>query len=71
MLPTFYVTDELAREQLRIVLPAYTLDPLDIQAVYLSRRHQPLQLRKLIEFLSERFGGDTAPWDRKQAVLGN
>ncbi|MDH6171013.1 DNA-binding transcriptional LysR family regulator [Variovorax boronicumulans] len=71
MLPTFYVTDELARKQLRIVLPAYTLDPLDIQAVYLSRRHQPLPLRKLIEFLSERFGGETAPWDRKQAVLDN
>lgn len=64
MLPTFYVTDELARKQLRIVLPAYTLDTLDIQAVYLSRRHQPLPLRKLIEFLSERFGGGTAPWDR-------
>ena len=71
MLPTFYVTDEIAREQLRIVLPAYTLDALDIQAVYLSRRHQPLPLRKLVEFLSERFGGDTAPWDRKQAVSGN
>ncbi|MDP9994005.1 DNA-binding transcriptional LysR family regulator [Variovorax boronicumulans] len=71
MLPTFYVTDELARKQLQIVLPAYTLDALDIQAVYLSRRHQPLPLRKLVEFLSERFGGDTAPWDRKQAVSGN
>lgn len=69
MLPTFYVTEELARKQLRIVLPAYTLEPLDIQAVYLSRRNQPLALRKLIEFLLERFGGDTAPWDRTQAVL--
>lgn len=68
MLPTFYVAEELARKQLRIVLPAYTLDPLDIQAVYLSRRHQPLALRKLIEFLSDRFGGDTSPWDLKQRV---
>jgi len=63
MLPTYYVTEELARQQLQVVLPDYTLDPLDIQAVYLSRRHQPLPLRKLIEFLAERFGGDPAPWD--------
>lgn len=64
MLPTYYVTDELARGQLVVVLPEYTLDPLDIQAVYLSRRHQPLPLRKLIDFLAQRFGGDIAPWDR-------
>lgn len=67
MLPTFYVTEDLARKQLEVVLPDYTLDPLDIQAVYLSRRHQPLPLRKLIEFLAERFGGDVAPWDRKRS----
>lgn len=66
MLPTYYVTEELARKQLRVVLPEYTVDPLDIQAVYLSRRHQPQPLRKLIEFLAERFGGDVAPWDRRQ-----
>ena len=67
MLPTFYVTEDLARKQLEVVFPDYTLDPLDIQAVYLSRRHQPLPLRKLIEFLAERFGGDVAPWDRKRS----
>lgn len=65
MLPTYYVTEELARGQLQVVLPDHALDPLDIQAVYLSRRHQPLPLRKLIEFLAQRFGGDVAPWDRK------
>ena len=69
MLPTYYVTEELARKQLRVVLPEYTVDPLDIQAVYLSRRHQPQPLRKLIEFLAERFGGDVAPWDRRQPVV--
>lgn len=67
MLPTYYVTEELARGQLQVVLPDYALDPLDIQAVYLSRRHQPLALRRLIEFLAQRFGGDVAPWDRKPA----
>lgn len=69
MLPTYYVTEELARKQLRVVLPEYTVDPLDIQAVYLSRRHQPQPLRKLIEFLAERFGGDVAPWDRRQPAM--
>ncbi len=33
-------------------------------AVYLSRRHQPLTLRLLVDFLAARFGGETAPWDR-------
>lgn len=69
MLPTYYVTGELARGELQIVLPDYSLDTLDIQAVYLSRRHQPLPLRKLIAFLAERFGGNIAPWDRQASPL--
>ncbi|MEM5431086.1 LysR family transcriptional regulator [Cupriavidus oxalaticus] len=63
MLPTFYVGEDLARGALLPVLPDYGLDPLDIQAVYLSRRHQPKPLRLLIEFLADRFGGEVAPWD--------
>ncbi len=66
MLPTFFVGDELAQDRLRQVLPEYALEPLDIQAVYLSRRHQPMPLRLLIEFLSDRFGGEVAPWDRRR-----
>ncbi|MNS81100.1 HTH-type transcriptional regulator DmlR [compost metagenome] len=65
MLPTFYVGDDLARGALQPVLPKYALDPLDIQAVYLSRRHQPKPLRLLIEFLADRFGGEVAPWDAR------
>jgi DNA-binding transcriptional LysR family regulator len=65
MLPTFYVGDDLAQGALQLVLPKYALDPLDIQAVYLSRRNQPKPLRLLIEFLADRFGGDIAPWDAK------
>lgn len=64
MLPTYLVGDELRRGSLQQVLPSYPLDPIDIQAVYLSRRHQPMPLRLLIEFLAERFGGAVAPWDR-------
>lgn len=63
MLPTFYVGRDLAEGRLLRVLPAYELESLEIQAVYLSRRHQPKPLRVLIEFLVGRFGGDVAPWD--------
>jgi DNA-binding transcriptional LysR family regulator len=65
MLPTYYVGEDLMRGTLELVLPQYALDPLNIQAVYLSRRHQPRPLRLLIDFLSERFGGASPPWDRK------
>lgn len=63
MLPTYYVGNDLARRALELVLPEYVLEPLDIQAVYLSRRHQPKPLRLLIEFFADRFGGEIAPWD--------
>ncbi len=64
-LPTYFVGECLADGTLQKVLPAYDLEPLDIQAVYLSRRHQPLPLRLLIDFLADRFGRETAPWDRQ------
>ncbi|MDH0862966.1 LysR family transcriptional regulator [Mitsuaria sp. GD03876] len=65
MLPTYLVGDDLLRGTLQQVLPDYALAPIDVQAVYLSRRHQPMPLRLLIEFLAKRFGGETAPWDRR------
>lgn len=68
MLPTYYVGDDLARGALVRVLPEYGLEPLDIQAVYLSRRHQPKPLRLLIEFFADRFGGDIAPWDMRTGL---
>jgi len=37
---------------------------LGIHAVYLSRQHQPLLLRVMLDFLAERFSGELAPWDR-------
>lgn len=68
MLPTYFVGDELARGTLVRVLPDHEPEPLGIHAVYLSRQHQPLPLKLLIEFLAERFGGDVAPWDRQPAA---
>lgn len=67
MLPTYYVVDELRRGALVRLLPDHEPEPLGIHAVYLSRRHQPQALRLLIEFLAERFGGPSTPWDRELA----
>ncbi|RCW69195.1 DNA-binding transcriptional LysR family regulator [Pseudorhodoferax soli] len=70
MLPTYYVADDIATGTLCVILPEFTLEPMGVQAVYLSRRHQPHPLRLLIEFLAERFGGSVAPWDRAHGGLG-
>lgn len=64
MLPTYYVGDDLRSGALVRVLPNHEPEPLGIHAVYLSRRHRPLALQLLLDFLAERFGGDVAPWDR-------
>lgn len=63
MLPTYFVGDELRRGALVRVLPAHEPETLGIHAVFLSRQHQPLPLKLLVDFLAERFGGDVAPWD--------
>jgi DNA-binding transcriptional LysR family regulator len=63
MLPTYFVGEELQRGTLVRVLPAYEPETLGIHAVFLSRQHQPLPLKLLVDFLAERFGGSVAPWD--------
>ncbi len=64
MLPTYFVGEELRRGTLVRVLSDHEPEALGVQAVYLSRQHQPLPLKLLIDFLAERLGGDVAPWDR-------
>jgi len=63
ILPTYFVGDDLRLGRLVRVMPAYEPDTLGIHAIYLSRHHQPLALRLLVDFLAERFGGSTPPWD--------
>jgi hypothetical protein len=46
------------------VLPTLQPETLGVHAVMLSRQHQPLALRLLVDFLVERFGGEQPPWDR-------
>nr|MBL8409726.1 LysR family transcriptional regulator [Dechloromonas sp.] len=63
MLPTYYVGDALRQGRLLPLLPAYEPEVLGIHAIYLSRQHQPLALRLLVDFLVDRFGGPVSPWD--------
>jgi DNA-binding transcriptional LysR family regulator len=63
MLPTYYLGDDLRAGRLVPLLPDHEPDVLGIHAIYLSRQHQPLALRLLVDFLAERFAGEPAPWD--------
>jgi DNA-binding transcriptional LysR family regulator len=64
MLPTYYVENDLRHGTLVRLLPNHEPETLGIHAVYLSRRHRPLALQLLLDFLAQRFGGDVAPWDK-------
>ncbi|MBP6900168.1 MAG: LysR family transcriptional regulator [Burkholderiaceae bacterium] len=64
ILPTYLVGDDLKQGRLLRVLPALEPETLGIHAIFLSRQHQPLALRLLVDHLAERFGGDPPPWDR-------
>ena len=64
ILPTYLVSGDLREGRLVQVLPTLQPETLGIHAIFLSRQHQPLALRLLVDFLAERFGGDTPPWDR-------
>jgi DNA-binding transcriptional LysR family regulator len=63
MLPTYCLGDDLRAGRLVQLLPDHEPDVLGIHALYLSRQHQPLALRMLVDFLAERFAGEEAPWD--------
>ena len=67
ILPTYLVADDLRQGRLVRVLPELEPEALGIHAIFLSRQHQALALRLLVDFLVERFGGPTAPWDRAPA----
>jgi DNA-binding transcriptional LysR family regulator len=64
MLPTYFVSADLASGELIRLLPDCEPEPLGIHAAYLSRQHQPQLLRMMVDFLADRMRGDVAPWDR-------
>jgi DNA-binding transcriptional LysR family regulator len=63
ILPTYFVGDQLKQGQLVRVLPDLEPELLGIHAIFLSRQHQPLAVRLLVQFMADRFGGDEPPWD--------
>lgn len=64
ILPTYYISADLKEGRLQPVLPDYEPGTLGIYAIFMSRQHQPLALRLLVDFLIQRFGGSTPVWDR-------
>ncbi len=57
MQPTYLVQPLLASGALEQVLPAWRPQPLDVYALYSSRRHLPESVRALLDFLAQRFEG--------------
>lgn len=64
ILPTYFVGEDLRQGRLVQLLPDHEPETLGVHAIFLSRQHLPLALRLLVEFLAERFGGASPPWDR-------
>lgn len=64
LMPTYFISADVSEGRLVRLLPGYEPETLGIHAVYLSRQHQPLVLRVMLDFLAKRFSGDVAPWDR-------
>ncbi|HEX2010359.1 MAG TPA: LysR substrate-binding domain-containing protein, partial [Roseateles sp.] len=53
----------LASGALTRLLPGWEPEQLGIHAVYTSRRHQPLLLRRFVDFLAARFDPERPYWD--------
>lgn len=70
MLPTYALGDDLRAGRLVALLTDHEPEVLGLHAIYLSRQHQPLALRLLVDFLAERFAGEPAPWDRETVTPG-
>jgi DNA-binding transcriptional LysR family regulator len=64
MLPTYFVSADLASRELIRLLPDCEPEPLGIHAVYFSRQYQPQLLRMMVDFLADRMRGEVAPWDQ-------
>jgi len=60
--PTFIVGPALESGLLREVLPHFRAPSLDIQAVYPSRQHLSVKVRRMVEFLAAAFKKPT--WER-------
>ncbi|AMC36164.1 LysR family transcriptional regulator [Janthinobacterium sp. B9-8] len=61
--PTFSAAPYLESGQLVRLLSDYQSDELGIYGLYTSRRHMPIILRSLLDFLADRFGREPS-WDK-------
>lgn len=60
--PDFIVGEDLRAGRLVELMPAYRSIRIGIHAVYPSRKHLPLKVRRLVDFLAEAFA--EPPWQR-------
>ncbi|WP_020558327.1 LysR family transcriptional regulator [Thiofilum flexile] len=58
--PLYLVHEALKEGTLQVVLPDWSPEPMQIQALYTSRRHLAPAIRALLDYLVERF--KQAPW---------
>lgn len=65
--PSFVFGQSITAGDLVPLTPQYTAADLAIQAVYPSRRHLSLKVRRFLDHLVESFGG-TPPWDEVLTV---
>jgi DNA-binding transcriptional LysR family regulator len=63
LLPTFLCAPELKRGELVRVLPDHEAQPIWLHALWPASRLMPSRLRRFIDFLAARFGGERQPWD--------
>ena len=59
-MPSIFVHDALASEQLQRVLADYQRDLRYVYALYFYHQKLPLVLRRFVELLNMAFGGDSA-----------
>lgn len=62
VLPSFIIGAAVMRGTLRILLPDHPIEESGIYAVYPASRHISAKVRRLVDFLAERFGGEPY-WD--------
>ncbi len=65
--PTWDVWQDIQSGIVKVLLPDYTADAFNIQAVYPSRRHLSQKVRVFIDLLCETFG-DTPYWDNNAGI---
>jgi DNA-binding transcriptional LysR family regulator len=63
--PDFIIGTDLAAGTLVELLPEYRAASIGIHAVYSSRKHMPLKVRRMIDFLAEEFA--VPPWQKRSA----